>query len=78
MPMTTTHTDTVAPTITKSGSFTTVRWDRGLAIQLDAEEWQALVEAIDGARFVDVEQRHALVRDEENVRHEAEIREALQ
>lgn len=46
MPMVTMHVDCSTPTITHSGSFTTIRFDRGLAIQLDHDEWTALVAAV--------------------------------
>lgn len=46
MPMVTMHADCPTPTITRSGSFTTIRFDRGLAIQLDHAEWTALVDAV--------------------------------
>jgi hypothetical protein len=78
--MVTMHVDCSTPTITHSGSFTTIRFDRGLAIQLDLDEWVALVDAV--AATMDFNSVHAqeraIVRNENAVRSDAAIREALQ
>lgn len=77
--MLTGHIDCPTPQIRRSGSFTTISWESGLSIQLDAEEWHALTEAIDDARFERIEKQNSpLIRDENTIRIEADIREALQ
>lgn len=80
MPMLTMHADCPTPTITRSGTFTTIRFDRGLAIQLDHDEWTSLVDAV--AAIMDFNsvqaQERAIVRNENAVRSDAAIREALQ
>lgn len=80
MPMLTVHADCPTPTITRSGSFTTIRFDRGLAIQLDHDEWVALVEAMSACTDLNsvVGQQRAVTRDETTIRSDAEHREALQ
>ncbi|WP_027494463.1 hypothetical protein [Rhodococcus sp. JG-3] len=80
MPMITTQVDCPTPTITRSGSFTTIRFDRGLALQLDHDEWTALVEAVVATAAVSaiIDHQRAITRDENAVRSDAELREALQ
>lgn len=79
MPMFTVHADYPNPEIRRSGSFWTIRWDSGLAIQLDEHEWTALVDAITATTALTTVVDHARVitRDEDTVRAAAEIRESL-
>ena len=49
MPMFTVHADYPTPVISHLGEYPTIRWDTGLSIQLDANEWAALTEAVSAA-----------------------------
>lgn len=79
MPMFTVHADHTHPAITRTGSFFTIRWDSGLAVQLDEAEWVALVDAVaaNAPGLQEVITARILRRDEDQIRSAATIREEL-
>lgn len=79
MPMLTVHADCPTPTISRSGSFTTIRFDHGFAVQLDPAEWTALVEAITATTALNtvVDRDRVITRNENDIRSAATVREEL-
>ncbi|WP_196806168.1 hypothetical protein [Rhodococcus sp. 114MFTsu3.1] len=77
--MFTVHADCTHPDITRTGSYFTIRWDSGLAVQLDEAEWVALVDAVatNAPGLQEVIAARILRRDENEIRSAAELREAL-